>query len=159
MSAGTKRRYSFYTPELNLMAESEASDASTPAVAYEYVWFNGRPVAQVDVTASTTSWTLTDHLGAPVLQTDSAGTVSWRAEHEPFGRLFALRGTDQHQPLRLPGQEAEQFEQLPNGGLNAHTTSSGGTGHDGGGIRNPIHLGFEPDLTYMVTWMLTQFAG
>jgi RHS repeat-associated protein len=115
MSAGTKRRYSFYTPELNLMAESQITDASTPAIAYEYVWFNGRPIAQIDVATSTTSWTFTDHLGTPLSQTDSGASVTWRAEQEPFGRLFALRTPDRHQPLRLPGQEAEQADLLPNG--------------------------------------------
>ncbi len=62
-----------------------------------------------------THWTFTDHLGTPIIQTDSAGNTYWRAEYEPYGQVFALRSPDQHQPLRLPGQEAEQLNLGPNG--------------------------------------------
>ena len=42
------RRYSFYSPEMNLLAESELTAATAPTILYEYVWFNGHPVAQLD---------------------------------------------------------------------------------------------------------------
>jgi RHS repeat-associated protein len=113
------RRYSFYSPEMNLLAETEITTSGTPAIQYEYVWFNGHPVAQVDP-GPTTHWTFTDHLGTPLIQTDDAGAVPyWRAEYEPFGRVFSLRTADQHQPLRLPGQEAEE--------LNTSTDGNGAT--------------------------------
>ena len=116
MSSGLQRRYSFYTPELNLLAESELTTSATPATAYEYIWFGGQPVAQFENATSTTSWTFTDHLGTPLLQTDSAANITWRAEHEPYGNVYALRSaTDRHQPLRFPGQEAEQLTSGPNG--------------------------------------------
>ncbi len=53
-------------------------------------------------------FTFTDHLGTPLLQTDSARNVVWRAEYEPFGRVFAYRAGNEgdEQVLRLPGQEA-----------------------------------------------------
>ena len=54
------------------------------------------------------------------MQTDSNGAPYWRAEYEPYGAVFSLRAADQHQPLRLPGQEAEQF----NLGANGLTTKS-----------------------------------
>jgi RHS repeat-associated protein len=100
------RRISLYTPELNLLAETESSSAATPPLAYEYVWFAGRPVAQIDVATGTSHFTFTDHLGTPIIQTDSAGRIDWRAEYEPYGAVFALRaGAARHQPLRFPGQE------------------------------------------------------
>jgi hypothetical protein len=71
-------------------------------------------VAQVDA-GTTTHWTFTDHLGTPTIQTDTSAAIYWRAEHEPYGKVFALRSADQHQPLRLPGQEAEQLNLGPNG--------------------------------------------
>src|SRR5205814_1785590 len=105
------RRYSLYTPELNLMSETEVATATTPAVAYDYIWFAGQPVAQVEVSTNTTHWTFTDHLGTPILQTDAGGTVDWRAEYEPYGTIWSLRaGNTRHQPLRFPGQEAEQLD-------------------------------------------------
>src|SRR6185369_3977795 len=102
------RRYYFYSPESNLLAETGLAPNGAPPVGYEYIWFNGQPVAQVDVGVAT-HWTFTDHLGTPIVQTDAGGAVYWRAEYEPFGAVYALRSADQHQPLRLPGQEAEQL--------------------------------------------------
>jgi len=53
-------------------------------------------------------FTFTDHLGTPILQTDPAGDVVWRAEYEPYGSIYAYRAGDDtdNQTLRLPGQEA-----------------------------------------------------
>jgi RHS repeat-associated protein len=119
---GPAKRHFIYSPEMNLLAESEVSSPRDRAILYEYIWFNGQPVAQVDG-ATVVHWTFTDHLGTPMTQTDAAGTVFWRVEYEPYGRVFAKRPTglaDQHQPLRLPGQEAEQF----NLGLNGLTERS-----------------------------------
>lgn len=41
--------------------------------------------------------------------------MTWRAEYEPYGAVFGLRSPDQHQPLRFPGQEAEQLGLGANG--------------------------------------------
>jgi RHS repeat-associated protein len=112
--AAGSRRFFFYSPELHLIAESELTTTASPAVLIEYIWFAGRPVAQSDATG-TTSWTFTDQLGTPILQTSGPQGVSWRAEYEPYGAVYALRSSDQHQPLRLPGQEAEQLNVGANG--------------------------------------------
>lgn len=109
-----QQRFFFYTPELNLLAETELTTSNTPNVLYEYIWFNGHPAAQIDG-GTAFHWTFTDHLGTPIMQTDSTGTPYWRAEYEPFGAVFSLRTADQHQSLRLPGQEAEQFNLGSNG--------------------------------------------
>jgi RHS repeat-associated protein len=108
------RRFFFYSPELHLLAESELTSSASPAILSEYIWFNGQPVAQNDTTAAT-SWTFTDHLGTPILQTSAAQGITWRAEYEPYGAVYNLRSLDQHQPLRLPGQEAEQLNSGANG--------------------------------------------
>ena len=112
--AAGSRRYSFYSPELNLIAETALAPSGGPAIAYEYIWFNGHPVAQVDA-GGATHWTFTDHLGTPIVLTNSDGSTYWRAEYEPFGAVYALRSADVHQPLRLPGQEAEQLNLGANG--------------------------------------------
>jgi RHS repeat-associated protein len=100
------KRYFFYSPEMNLLAESELTTLAAPVILYDYVWFNGHPVGQVN---GGTQWTFTDHLGTPLIQTDTLANVFWRAEHEPYGRVFTLRTANQHQPLRLPGQESEEL--------------------------------------------------
>src|SRR5262249_36777776 len=48
-------------------------------------------------------------------QTSAAQGLTWRAEYEPYGAIFSLRSPDQHQPLRLPGHEAEQLGEGANG--------------------------------------------
>jgi RHS repeat-associated protein len=117
--AAGNRRYFLYSPELHLLAESELTTSTSPAILTEYIWFADRPVAQSDTTG-TSSWTFTDHLGTPVAQTSASQGVSWRAEYEPYGTVFGLRSPDQHQPLRFPGQEAEQF----GAGVNGQTSRS-----------------------------------
>jgi RHS repeat-associated protein len=54
-------------------------------------------------------------LGTPLIQTDVDANVTWQAEYEPYGSVYALRAGDVHQPLRLPGQSAEQFDTGANG--------------------------------------------
>ncbi len=114
---GSPKRAFIYSPEMNLLAESELSRPREKAILYEYIWFNGHPVAQVDA-GVVTHWTFTDHLGTPLIQTTGSQAVWWRAEYEPYGRVFAYNPpglADQHQPLRLPGQEAEQLNLGSNG--------------------------------------------
>jgi RHS repeat-associated protein len=116
-STGDLRRYSFYTPELNLLAETERTTDADPQMAYEYIWFGGQPVAQVDVATGAIDWTFTDHLGTPIMQTDANATVTWRVEYEPYGDVYEIRaGEGKHQPLRFPGQEfdAEAAERAYN---------------------------------------------
>ncbi|HKS22370.1 MAG TPA: RHS repeat-associated core domain-containing protein [Thermoanaerobaculia bacterium] len=90
-----------YTPELQLRLVHDAADTR------ELAWFNGHAVAQISQQSLTPRFTFTDHLGTPLLQTDASAQVVWRAEYEPYGRLYALRAGDseEEQPLRLPGQE------------------------------------------------------
>lgn len=112
-------RYYVYSPELQLLAISvddnpnvwgkTAISNMVPSMKHEILWFNGRPIAE-RLDGSTIRYTFTDHLGTPVLQTDSAATVTWRAEYEPYGDLWTLRAgtTAAEQPLRFPGQEYER---------------------------------------------------
>ncbi len=122
--AGQKRLF-FYTPEMNLMVETEYTASYHPQVFYEHFWLGGQPVAETDTGTSTVHWTMTDHLGTPVLWTDSTATPVWRVEHEPYGKVFKLRsGSASHQPLRLPGQEAEQLGASSETALNGQTKRS-----------------------------------
>jgi RHS repeat-associated protein len=91
-----------YTPELQLRLMHETAGETT-----EIAWFNSCAVAQTSTQSLSTRFTFADHLGTPLLQTDAAGEVVWRAEYEPYGRLYQLRAGDseEEQPLRLPGQE------------------------------------------------------
>lgn len=45
-----------------------------------------------------------DHLGTPIAMTDTSGTLVWRAEHTPFGSIYALTVGTIANNLRFPGQ-------------------------------------------------------
>ena len=107
-------RNSLYDFALNMISESSLTNSQ---MIHEYIGFAGRPVAQVETIAGVTSfyYNFTDHLGAPLMQTKPDASIYWQAEYEPYGKVFALRAGDQHQPIRLPGQIAEQFDTGKNG--------------------------------------------
>lgn len=109
-AAGT--RYSVYGPDLSMLSESSLTSATD---AHDYVYVGDRPVAQLDSNGSHID--IGDHFGTPVIQTDISGSLppQWQAEHEPFGSVYALRAGDVHQPLRLPGQIAQQMDAGANG--------------------------------------------
>lgn len=106
-----KTYHSIYSPELQLLSTTRYNviwGAPVAPKTTEIVWFAGRPVAQIDITSGIpiTSYTDTDHLGSPILQTNAVGSITWRAEYEPYGRIFTMRvSTADAQPLRLPGQD------------------------------------------------------
>ena len=45
-----------------------------------------------------------EHLGTPIAMTDTSGTLVWRAEHSPFGSIYALTVATISNNLRFPGQ-------------------------------------------------------
>ena len=107
------KRYSIPGPDGELATETSISNPGKPA--FDYVWMGGKPIAEID--ANCTYFDFTDHLNAPIIQTDTSGAVSYWADYEPYGKIYGLRPglSDLHQPIRLPGQVAEQFETGANG--------------------------------------------
>ena len=68
-------------------------------------YFDGRPVATLEnltttSTTSTLSYLTTDHLGTPILMTNTSGSQVWQGGFEPFGADYSSAPTI----LRLPGQ-------------------------------------------------------
>jgi len=45
-----------------------------------------------------------DHLGTPIAMTNTSGALAWRAEHTPFGGIYALTVGTITNNLRFPGQ-------------------------------------------------------
>jgi RHS repeat-associated protein len=103
--AGTGTRTSVYDDNGLLQTESALTSG---APAYEYIWFGSMPVAQENI-GGTTQWTITGRMGEAFMQTTKAGKVAWQADYLPSGKISGLRTPDAHQPLRLPGQEAEEL--------------------------------------------------
>ncbi|MGN6186667.1 MAG: hypothetical protein ACTHQM_23765, partial [Thermoanaerobaculia bacterium] len=104
-----------YSPQLNALGQYRDTDGdSIPDQTMEFVWFGGRPIAQLDWEGA--KYTFADHLGSPVLQTSSSGQIIWRLEFTPYGATYADRVNGEillldyePQPLRFPGQEATLF--------------------------------------------------
>ncbi|MGK2860260.1 MAG: RHS repeat-associated core domain-containing protein, partial [Thermoanaerobaculia bacterium] len=98
----TTKHYA-YSPELSFLGVKSPGRNGT---GIEAIWFAGAPIAQeVWGTHGQTKWTFTDHLGTPLLQTNSSKAVVWRAEYEPYGNVWVMRnGTKDDQPLRFAGQ-------------------------------------------------------
>jgi len=90
----------------------------------EIIWFAGLPVGQTRASdlLSNPRFTFIDHLGTPLLQTDSSAAIVWQAEYEPFGNIYQMRvGQRFDQLLRFPGHELastwEGTEENYNGGI------------------------------------------
>lgn len=108
-AASNPAQYFFYASQPNLLAETEIrAGGGTPAIAIEYLWFGGVPIAEERIASNETRLTFTDHLGTPFLQTNPSGIAVWRVEYEPFGSVYAARtGNAADQRLRFPGQELD----------------------------------------------------
>jgi RHS repeat-associated protein len=87
-----------YGPDGELLFEVDAN-GNTKA----YVWLEGRPLARIDNDAQIYYYHV-DHLGTPQAMTDSAGTVVWKADYEPFGKATVRPVSTIENNLRLPGQ-------------------------------------------------------
>jgi RHS repeat-associated protein len=112
----------------NFWGQQRATTMTASLVSnHGFVWFNDQPVfeggpartADPGVLSSTSRshtpalmnvtdyyFIFTDHLGTPILETNTSGQVAWRAEYEPYGNVYLMRaGARTDQPLRLPGQD------------------------------------------------------
>jgi RHS repeat-associated protein len=81
--------------------------SSIPTDLYIF-YFAGRPVATLENVSggppsSTLSYLTTDHLGTPILITNTSGSQVWQGGFEPFGDDYSGAPTI----LRLPGQWVE----------------------------------------------------
>jgi RHS repeat-associated protein len=72
----------------------------------EYVYLEGRPLAQIRHTGSSEAsyYYHTDHLGTPKMMTSTTGTVVWHVETDPFGNEIGTPIKTVENNLRFPGQ-------------------------------------------------------
>ncbi|MCC7383997.1 MAG: hypothetical protein IT384_19300 [Deltaproteobacteria bacterium] len=104
-----RRTFYYYTPmgeagtshELKLLDLFNTCAAEYPRQYHTFIYLEGRPIAvarsqivsgQVQ-TELATYWVHTDHLGTPVLVTQSNKTERWRWENDPFGRTDPIEYT------------------------------------------------------------------
>jgi RHS repeat-associated protein len=88
---------------------AETTDTAQKIKAY--LWHNGSPVAQIDVSGTTETLTYlhTDHLATARLATNAAGAIVWTWEGEAFGATLPDEDPDNDAQstiinVRFPGQ-------------------------------------------------------
>jgi RHS repeat-associated protein len=91
--------YQYGVTDGAILSENDLNKGQTA----DYIYLNGRPVAEVNPSTSTLYFTHTDRLGTPQKLTDSTQATTWSALYDPFGSA-TFGGTLGTQSLRLPGQ-------------------------------------------------------
>ncbi|RJR19142.1 MAG: hypothetical protein C4581_05430 [Nitrospiraceae bacterium] len=78
-----------------------AESSSSGTIKAEYIFINGQPMAKIE--GDNIYYYHNDHLGTPVMMTDSSGQVVWQGEFLPFGEELSISGSVTNN-LRFPGQ-------------------------------------------------------
>jgi len=78
-----------------------AETTSAGNIKAEYVYLNGQPLAKIE--GNNVYYYSNDHLGTPMMMTDSAGSIVWQGEFKPFGEPLSVTGSVANN-LRFPGQ-------------------------------------------------------
>lgn len=84
-SAGGATASFYYGPSGELLYETGSGNKV-------YVYLHGMPLARVD--GAQVYYYHTDHLGAPLMMTNSTGATVWKASYEPFGRATVNEDPD-----------------------------------------------------------------
>ena len=94
---GTQCRIFHYDKAGMLIAESSSSGT----IQAEYLYINGQPLAKIE--GNNIYYYHNDHLGTPMLMTNSSGEAVWNGDFLPFGEPLSITGTVTNN-LRFPGQ-------------------------------------------------------
>jgi len=86
-----------------------AESTSAGTITAEYAYLNGQPLAKIE--SNNVYYYHNDHLGTPIVMTDSSGTTVWLGEFKPFGEPVSVTGTFTNN-LRFPGQYYEEETDL-----------------------------------------------
>jgi RHS repeat-associated protein len=100
-SGGTTTHYQ-YDESGHLIGEN---DGSTGADIREYVWLNGKPLAQIE-SNGTVYYIHSDLQNTVQKMTDATPTIVWDRIQQPFGEDYSITGAATGN-LRFPGQYAD----------------------------------------------------
>lgn len=95
------------SPLSELTRPTTAGGAWTPL--RDYVWLDGKPLAQLEYPGPQAYALHVDHLGLPRAMTSSTGATIWSATTRPYGDLVESSSTGVVTNLRLPGQYDERL--------------------------------------------------
>jgi len=84
----------------NLIGES----GSDGTFSSEYLYLGSSRLAKVNINDGSLFYYLNDHLGTPLIMTDSSGVVVWEASYDPFGSADIFPSSTVKNNFRFPGQ-------------------------------------------------------
>jgi RHS repeat-associated protein len=109
--------YTISDPSGSPLSELSLVDGAWVKVR-DYVWLDGRPLAQIEYPTSTTAYAYylhLDHIGLPRAMTNQSGQLVWNTFPRPYGDIAEKTSTDALSGrvvvtnLRLPGQYDERL--------------------------------------------------
>jgi len=77
----------------------------------EYVYFGGKRVARIDLSANTVHYYLSDHLGSTSIVANTAGAIEEESDYSPFGTETIVAGPGVNE-LKFTGKRRDTESQL-----------------------------------------------
>ncbi len=111
LSPGRNIPWKYYAFSVDGNPTSEISrslDGTRWSPLIDYIWLDGRPLAQLNYPGPSASYFHLDHIGMPRVMTGAGGAVVWKAETGPYGTVKETVTTVTTN-LRLPGQYDERL--------------------------------------------------
>ena len=103
----------------NVLAEGDGAGNLTA----EYIYFNGKRIARIDLPANTVHYYLSDHLGSTSKVVNSAGVVEEESDYTAFGS--ELLGTSGANHYKFTGKERDSETQLDYFGARFYSNLAG----------------------------------
>jgi RHS repeat-associated protein len=104
----------------NTLAEGDGSGNLTA----EYIYFGGKRVARIDLSANTVHYYLSDHLGSTSIVASAAGAVEEESDYYPFGTEVVVTGPGANE-LKFTGKRRDAESGLDNFGARYNSSSLG----------------------------------
>jgi RHS repeat-associated protein len=101
---------------------TESSASGTPSA--EYVFFNGKRIARIDLPSAVVHYYFSDHLGSANVVTSSAGVIQDESDYYPFGGERAITNSDPNN-YKFTGKERDSESGLDNFGARFDSSSMG----------------------------------
>ena len=70
----------------NTIAETDGSGSTTNSSYTEYIFFEGRRIAQSNPSSGVVNYYFVDHLGSTRVVTSATGSACWEADYYPYGQ-------------------------------------------------------------------------
>jgi RHS repeat-associated protein len=101
---------------------TETDLAGTPSA--EFIFFNGRRAARLDLPSAAVHYYFSDHLGSASVVTSATGTIQDESDYYPFGGERVVTNTDPN-PYKFTGKERDSESGLDNFGARYNSSGLG----------------------------------